>query len=162
MTSSDSFLQAGDVIRYTTCSEHCFNVCVLKVHIRDGKILAVEPDDTINSGIAREDGRLSEELIDKCMITSRPCTKGYAHIRNLYDPGRVIHPMKRVGEKGGGNWQRISWDEALDTIADKLKYYKEKFGPLSIGDFGSDGFGLSKWFGAGVADWGVHSLQGID
>jgi anaerobic selenocysteine-containing dehydrogenase len=39
--------------------------------------------------------------------------------------------MKRVGEKGGGNWQRISWDEALDTIADKLKYYKEKFGPLS-------------------------------
>ena len=162
MTSSDSLLQAGDVIRYTTCSEHCFNVCVLKVHIRDGKILAVEPDDTINSGIAREDGHLSEELIDKCMITSRPCTKGYAHIRNLYDPGRVIYPMKRVGEKGGGNWQRISWDEALDTIADKLKYYKEKFGPLSIGDFGSDGFGLSKWFGAGVADWGGHSLQGID
>jgi len=43
-----------------------------------------------------------------------------------------------------------------------LKYYKEKFGPLSIGDFGSDGFVLSPWFGAGVADWGGHSLQGVE
>jgi anaerobic dimethyl sulfoxide reductase subunit A len=108
VTSLDKMPQAADIIRYTTCSEHCFNVCVLKVHIRDGKISVVEPDDTINSGIAREDGHLSDELIDKCMIASRPCTKGYAHIRNLYDPARVVHPMKRVGEKGGGNWQRIS------------------------------------------------------
>ena len=162
ITNQDSEQQIGDIIRYTTCSEHCFNVCILKVHIREGKIWAVEPDDTINRGIAREDGHVSDELIDKCMITSKPCTKGYAHIRNLYDPDRVTHPMKRVGEKGGGQWQRIPWDEALDTIADKLKYYKEKFGPLSIGDFGSDGFGLSNWFGAGVADWGGHSLQGVD
>jgi anaerobic dimethyl sulfoxide reductase subunit A len=70
--------QPGDTIRYTTCSEHCFNVCILKVHIREGKIWAVEPDDTINPGIAREDGHVPDEMIDKCMITARPCTKGYA------------------------------------------------------------------------------------
>ena len=157
---SKSKNHTGDIIRYTTCSEHCFSNCVIKVHIRDGKIWAVEPDDTINHGIAREDGHLPDELIDKCMITARPCTKGYAHIRNLNAPDRVIYPMKRAGEKGEGKWERISWDEALDTIAGKLKYYKEKYGPLSIGDLG-EGFMLSAWFGAGVADWGDHSRQGV-
>ena len=160
VTNSKNKNHTGDIIRYTTCSEHCFSNCVIKVHIRDGKIWAVEPDDTINHGIAREDGHLPDELIDKCMITARPCTKGYAHIRNLNAPNRVIYPMKRAGEKGEGKWQRISWDEALDTIANKLKYYKEKYGPLSIGDLG-EGFMLSAWFGAGVADWGDHSRQGV-
>ena len=161
-TNTGNKPQTADIIRYTTCNDHCFSMCVIKVHIRNGKIWAVEPDDTINRGIAREDGHLPDELIDKCMIAVRPCTKGYAHIRNLNAPNRVIYPMKRAGEKGEGKWQRISWDEALDTIAGKLQYYKEKFGPLSIGDFGSDGFVLSPWFGAGVADWGGHSLQGVD
>jgi len=73
-TNLNNEKQLGDIIRYTTCSEHCFNVCILKVHIREGKIWAVEPDDTINRGIAREDGHVSAELIDKCMITSKPCT----------------------------------------------------------------------------------------
>jgi len=161
-TSSRSESQNNEVIRYTTCTEHCFNMCILKVHIRDGRIWAVEPDDTINRGLAREDRYLSDELLNKFMITTRPCTKGYAHIRNLYDPNRVKYPLKRVGEKGAGKWQRISWDEALDTIADKLKYYKEKYGPLSIGDVSHDSFVLSPWFGAGVSDWGAHSKQGAD
>ena len=160
ITTPETKQQVGDIIRYTTCSEHCLNMCVIKVRIRDGRIWAIEPDDTINSGIAREDGHLSDDLIDKCMITNRPCTKGYAHIRNLADPNRVIYPMKRVGEKGSGKWERISWDEALDTITGKLKEFKEKYGPLSIGDVG-EGFMLSSWFGAGVADWGDHSRQGV-
>jgi len=63
LINSKSKNHAGDIIRYTTCSEHCFSNCVIKVHIRDGKIWAVEPDDTINHGIAREDGHLSDELI---------------------------------------------------------------------------------------------------
>ena len=160
ITNTESNKQVGDIIRYTTCSEHCLNMCIIKVRIRDGRIRAIEPDDTINPGIAREDGHVPDELIDKCMIINRPCTKGYAHIRNLYDPNRVIYPMKRVGDKGGGNWERISWDEALDTIANKLKECKEKYGPLSIGDVG-EGFMLSSWFGAGVGDWGDHSRQGV-
>ena len=160
ITNLDSEKQVGDIIRYTTCSEHCFNVCIIKVHIRDGKIWAVEPDDTLNSGIAREDGRLSVEDIDKCLISARPCTKAYAHIRNLYDPNRLKYPMKRVGEKGSGKWERISWEEALDTIANNLKECKEKYGPYSIGDDWKD-FPLSDWFGAGVAGWGIHSKNGV-
>ena len=70
--------------------------------------------------------------------------------------------MKRVGERGEAKFERISWDEALDTIANKLVETKEKYGPLSIGDVSHDGFVLSPWFGAGVADWGAHSKQGAD
>ena len=150
----------GDIIRYTTCSEHCFSMCVIKVHIRNGKIWSIEPDDTINKGIAREDGYLPTELIDKCMIAARPCSRGYTHIRNINAPNRVLYPMKRVGERGEGKWERVSWDEALDTIAGKLKEMKEKYGPYSIGDDWND-FPLSKWFGAGVADWGIHSRNGV-
>ena len=160
--SSGNKRQVGDVIRYTTCGEHCFNTCIVKVHIRDGKIWAIEPDDTINPGTPREDGHLADELIDKCMITARPCANGYAHIRNLYDPNRVKYPMKRVGNRGEAKFERISWDEALDTIATKLVEVKEKYGPLSIGNVSHDGFLLSPWFGAGVSDWGNHSRQGLE
>jgi len=160
MTSSDNKGQVGDITRYTTCSDHCFNVCIIKVHIRSGRIWAIEPDDTINRGIGREDGHLSDELIDRCRITARPCAKGYAHIRNLYDPHRLKYPMKRVGERGEGKFERISWDEALDTIANKLVEMKGKYGPYSIGDDWND-FALSPWFGAGVADWGMHSKNGV-
>ena len=161
MVNSEIEQRGADVTRYATCGEHCFNMCIIKVHIRDGRIWAIEPDDTINPGIPREDGRLSDDLIDKCMITVRPCAKGYAHIRNLYDPNRLKYPMKRVGEKGDGKYERISWNEALDTIAKKLVEIKGKYGPLSIGYFSHDGFALSPWFGAGVSDWGDHSRQGV-
>jgi anaerobic dimethyl sulfoxide reductase subunit A len=136
-------------------------MCIIKVHIRDGKIWAIEPDDTLNPGTPREDGYLSDDLIDKCAITARPCSKGYAHIRNLNAANRLLYPMKRVGERGEGKFERISWNEALDTITAKLIEVKEKYGPLSIGDF-YEGFALSPWFGAGVADWGGHSRQGVD
>ncbi len=50
-----SVVRAGrstvDTIRYTSCGYHCFNMCVLKVRVRDGVIVACEPDDTINPGI---------------------------------------------------------------------------------------------------------------
>jgi anaerobic selenocysteine-containing dehydrogenase len=60
------------------------------------------------------------------------CSKGLASLDLLTNPGRVGYPLKRVGERGDGKFQRISWDEALDTIADKLKSYKEKYGAQSI------------------------------
>jgi anaerobic selenocysteine-containing dehydrogenase len=46
---------------------------------------------------------------------------------------RLKYPQKRVGAKGGGKWKRVSWDEALDTIAEKLNSYKKKYGSESVG-----------------------------
>lgn len=152
-------------VRYTSCGYHCFRTCILKVHIRDGVITRCEPDDTVNPNVAREDEHLPEDAVDKGLIQTRPCAKGYAQWHMIYDPTRVIHPMKRAGRRGEGKFDRISWDEALDTIANKLVETKRDYGPFSIlhhpySIFGQCSFPLAPWFGAGVAGWGAHSTNG--
>ena len=57
------------------------------------------------------------------------CAKGNSAPQLVYDPSRILYPMKLTGEKGSGEFERITWDEALDTIAEKLKEYKEAYGP---------------------------------
>ncbi len=51
----------------------------------------------------------------------RNCAKGPATINQLNDPDRILYPMKRVGERGSGQWERVSWDEALDDIAARMR-----------------------------------------
>lgn len=59
------------------------------------------------------------------------CAKGLTGPQFVYAADRLQYPMKRAGAKGEGKFQRISWDEALDTIAERLKESKEKYGPES-------------------------------
>jgi len=51
----------------------------------------------------------------------RNCAKGPATINQIYDPDRILHPLKRKGERGEGEWERISWERALDEIAEKMR-----------------------------------------
>ncbi len=51
----------------------------------------------------------------------RNCAKGPATLNQVYDPERVLHPMKRVGERGSGKWERISWEQALDEVGGKIR-----------------------------------------
>ncbi len=61
------------------------------------------------------------------------CIKGIRGLTGLtYHRMRLLHPLRRVGERGAGNWQRISWDEALDELADGLAAARAKYGPLSL------------------------------
>lgn len=155
----------GDTIRYTSCGYHCWRQCILKVRIRDGLILACEPDDTINPGILREDGQLPDEVLDKGMIQTRACAKGYVQAKMIYDPDRVRYPMKRLGKRGEGRFERISWDEALDTIAKKLVEVRRNYGPFSVihqpySSLSECSFPLAPWFGAGIAGWDAHSANG--
>ncbi|MCP4187739.1 MAG: molybdopterin-dependent oxidoreductase [Gammaproteobacteria bacterium] len=60
------------------------------------------------------------------------CPKGLASTQIAYHPDRLQHPVKRIGPKGSGQWERISWDQALDTIAAKINGYKAEFGAESI------------------------------
>ena len=86
--------------------------CGLLVKIENGRIIQIKGDpDSFTRGYI--------------------CPKGRAHIERLYHPDRLMYPQKRAGEKGENKWQRISWDEALETICDKLKECKERFGPES-------------------------------
>ncbi len=60
------------------------------------------------------------------------CSKGLAASELVYNPRRLQKPLKRVGKRGEGKWEEISWEEALDITAEKLKEHKEKYGPQSL------------------------------
>jgi hypothetical protein len=51
----------------------------------------------------------------------RNCAKGPATINQITDPDRILYPMKRKGERGAGEWERVSWDEVLDDIAGRIR-----------------------------------------
>jgi anaerobic selenocysteine-containing dehydrogenase len=92
----------------------CHGGCGVLVYLKDGKVakIAGDPDCPINHGTL--------------------CSKGIGSLQLVYHPDRLTHPVKRKGPKGSGKWQQISWDEALDTIAEKILNYKESFGAESI------------------------------
>lgn len=104
----------------TFCFMCCFK-CSRKVTVEDGKIVEVERD--LESGFPTE----------WC-----PSAKGQSVMEIYYHPERLKYPQKRVGARGEGKWERISWDEALDTIAQKFGEIKEKYGPeyvaLALGE----------------------------
>ena len=56
----------------------------------------------------------------------RNCAKGPATHNQIYDPERILYPLKRVGPRGSGQWKRVSWDEALDDISAKMRASRQK------------------------------------
>jgi anaerobic dimethyl sulfoxide reductase subunit A len=62
----------------------------------------------------------------------RACVRGRAYLRRQYHPDRLRYPMKRVGERGEGRFERISWDEALDTVAGEMQRIKETYGNSAL------------------------------
>ena len=97
----------------TTCNSHCGGTCLLKVHVGEGAITRIETDD-------------GEEP------QFRACARGRAYRQRVYDPARLMFPLKRVGERGEGNFKRVSWDEALDIVAGEIKRVRDTYGPESI------------------------------
>ena len=78
-----------------------------------------------------EDGRLVklEGQPDSIRGLGKLCSKGAAGINQLYDPDRVLYPMKRAGKRGEGKWKRISWDEALTELTARLKKLRDEGHP---------------------------------
>jgi len=99
----------------TTSAFDCGGRCPIRLHVRDGVIIRVEGDDTAGP---------DEQL--------RACLRCRAYRKHIHHPDRLKYPLKRVGPKGAGEFDRISWDEAYNTIVEKLKYVKEKYGNSSI------------------------------
>jgi anaerobic dimethyl sulfoxide reductase subunit A len=100
----------------SVCASNCGGTCPLRVHVKDGVITAIEGDEEI-----------------------RACLKGRSYRQRVYSPGRILYPLKRVGERGKGEFQRISWDEALDTVAAEIKRVRQSYGPAAVFHFGCQG-----------------------
>jgi anaerobic selenocysteine-containing dehydrogenase len=103
---------SGEVVK--SCCNLCYRMCGVLVHFNKGKVTRVEgdPECPANRGSL--------------------CIKGLAAVETLYHPDRLKYPLKRVGARGEGKWQRVSWDEALDTIAQAMNRAKEKYGAESV------------------------------
>ncbi|MCL1041601.1 thiosulfate reductase PhsA [Shewanella marisflavi] len=82
------------------------------------------------------------------------CARGGAGHSLLYDPQRIVKPLRRVGERGEGKWEEISWQEAYKTIAQKLNQIKQDHGPEAVAFSSKSGslsghlFHLAKAFGS--------------
>lgn len=92
----------------------CHGGCGVLVFLKQGHVKKIlgDPDCPINRGTL--------------------CAKGLASTKLLYHPERLLYPVKRIGKKGSGRWQRISWDEAMELLSQKILEYRDKFGPESI------------------------------
>lgn len=96
---------------YTFHQAHCGGHCSLKCTVRDGRVSLIEPSD------AWEDDAFS-----------KVCVKGLSEIQHIYSSERLQTPLKRVGPRGKGEFVAISWDEALDTVANTIRSLQSEFG----------------------------------
>ncbi|EAQ1567092.1 dimethyl sulfoxide reductase subunit A [Salmonella enterica subsp. arizonae serovar 41:z4,z23:-] len=101
-----------------TCSTFdCGGKCDIRVHVNEGIVtrISTRPDNAL----------------DAQMPVMRACVRGRAYRKFVYHPDRLKYPMKRVGKRGEGKFERISWDEATTLIAANLKSITAKYGPAS-------------------------------
>ncbi|HET8945126.1 MAG TPA: molybdopterin-dependent oxidoreductase, partial [Dehalococcoidia bacterium] len=131
--SSDSYRDKwrwDDVFWATHCVDCYPGNCPYRVYVREGKVTIDEAAGTF-------------PLIEEGVPDRNPmgCQKGAAWSRLLYAPERVLHPLKRAGERGEGKWEEVSWDQALTEIADHMIDAIEEIGPEAIVKEGTPGEG---------------------
>lgn len=93
---------AGERIVYGACQHDCPDNCAMETLVRDGKVVSVK---------GRHDHPFTHGVL---------CAKVKSFEKRVYAPDRILHPLRRVGAKGEGAFERISWDEALDEIRDRF------------------------------------------
>ncbi|UCH22501.1 MAG: molybdopterin-dependent oxidoreductase [Deltaproteobacteria bacterium] len=115
----------------TVCPAHCgIDACGILAHVKEDRVVKVAPADFPNPRYRRI------------------CLRGLSSLEITYHPDRLKYPMKRAGERGSGNFERITWDEALGSIAEKFKAIATKYGwPAVAWVLGGPGAGTTK-FGA--------------
>ena len=109
-----SALPPGARIVRGACPHDCPDTCAMLITVVDGKAVRVSGDPThpVTQGFL--------------------CAKVSRYVERTYHPGRVLYPQRRIGPRGSDQWQRISWDEALDEIAERFRTIRAEHGPQAI------------------------------
>ncbi|HCX64469.1 MAG TPA: hypothetical protein DHN33_04575, partial [Eubacteriaceae bacterium] len=96
--------------------------------------------------IAVEDGKATRITGNPESLTKGTmCAKGQASIQDVYNPNRLKYPLLRKGERGSGEWERISWDRALDILEEKMSTAIKEDGPESIAMTQGTGRGYNRY-----------------
>jgi len=102
----------------TACPRNCYSTCSFKVQVENGRIVNIEPHPL---------NRATPEGV---------CLKGLSYFERAHSPERILYPLKKTV---AGRFERISWGEALGTICERLKFFRDNFGPHSILFYESSG-----------------------
>ena len=114
---------AGYEYKSACCTVNCTSRCHLKARVKDGKICGVVPGEMPG----RDD-------------YANACLRSMALGKRTHDEGsRVMYPMKRTGERGSGEFERISWEQAISEIAERMEATKEQYGAQSCGFYSFTG-----------------------
>lgn len=142
---ANTFTGEEKMIRVGCPSHNCGGRCLLKVYVKEGMITRIETDDR------------PTDTVDDPQL--RACIRGRSYRHRQHHKDRLKYPLKRVGERGSGNFERISWDEATDLMASKINHIKEKYGNTSIYiPYGTGGY--SQTCGKWPADRLMHMYGG--
>jgi anaerobic dimethyl sulfoxide reductase subunit A len=137
----------------TSCYYDCGGRCLLKVHVDEGVITRIDTGGGPMPGL-------------------KACPRGLAQKEVVYAETRLRQPLKRVGERGSGKFEPISWEEALDTVARELQRVKDRYGNSAIflmdhtgsmsplhGTYQKIGRRFFSLFGGCTTWWGNTSLE---
>lgn len=125
----------------------CFNCCSTKFHFKGDRLVKITGND------------------EDPLLEGRVCPKSQLTLQLYHNDKRLTHPMKRVGERGEGKFERISWDQALDEIADRLKALRDEWGPEALALYVGTRTGMltknayTRLFGQ---MWGTPNVEGTD
>lgn len=123
-----------DEIFAGACRGNCDGGCFLNVHVRDGQVVRTTARDFPETHY------------------NRICSKGLTQVGRIYSAQRLQYPMRRVGERGSDEFERISWDEAFQEIADRWKGITDEYGPGAMAVlYGSGNYAVCSGVGASSA-----------
>ena len=154
----------------TSCAHNCGSRHVLVAHKKGDVIVRLSTD----NGEYQANGAYGKDTFEEPQL--RGCLRGRSYRSRLYSPERLLYPMKRVGKRGEHKFKRISWDEALNEIAQKMVQLKKDYGPTALLDqaYAGASYGvlhksdqieglLARFlgmFGCRTNSWSVPSYQG--
>jgi len=142
-TDEPAVTESPDEIYSGVCRGNCAGGCFLNVHVRDGVVVRTTARDLPDTRY------------------NRICTRGLTHSGRIYSADRLLYPMKRTGERGTGEFERISWDEAINTIAEKWQGLVDQYGTEAMAMYtGSGNYALCSGVAFGSAVSRFTSIMG--
>ncbi len=125
----------------------CFNCCTVKFHFKGKELVRITGND------------------EDPILQGRVCPKSQMTLQMYHSEHRLRYPQKRVGARGEGRFERISWDQALDEIAAKLSVMRDKYGPEALAMFIGTRTGTLDYLGSTrlfAQMWGTPNIEGTD